>query len=404
MLQGKTILLAVTGGIACYKSANLASMLVKEGCKVHVLMTKNATEFITPCTFEYLTKNRVSVDTFDRNYVFQIEHISLSEQADLVLVAPATANILAKLAHGLADDMLTTTILACDCKKIAVPAMNTKMYENLVTQDNIKKLRYYGWEVIEPIDGKLACGVIGKGKMPEPEDLLEVVKHTLSHEKKDMKGLKVLVTAGATREAIDPVRYITNHSTGKMGYAIARAAAARGAEVTLISGKTNLKKHPYMKVINIISAKEMFDEVKKVSDHQDIIIKTAAVSDYSVKNIYEDKIKKDNFKANISLVPTQDILKWLGENKRDGQFLCGFSMETKNLEENSYKKLIDKNLDMIAANNLKDEGAGFEVDTNRLTLITKNYKKQLPLMSKEELAYKLLDEILLNFKKEHQKN
>lgn len=397
MLQGKTVLLAVTGGIACYKSANLASMLVKEGCNVHVLMTKNATEFITPCTFEHLTKNRVSVDIFDRNYVFQIEHISLSEKADLVLVAPSTANVLAKLAHGFADDMLTTTILACDCPKIAVPAMNTKMYENLVTQDNIKKLRHYGWEVVEPVSGRLACGVTGKGKMPEPEDLLEVVKHTLFHKEKDMKGLKVLVTAGATREAIDPVRYITNHSTGKMGYAIACAAAARGADVTLISGKTNLKKPSYMKVIDIISAKEMFDEVKKVSNHQDIIIKTAAVADYCPKNIYEDKIKKDNFETNISVVPTQDILKWLGENKRSGQFLCGFSMETKNLEENSLKKLIEKNLDMIAANNLKDEGAGFGVDTNRLTLITPNYKKQLPMMTKEEVAYKLLDEILLNF-------
>lgn len=397
MLQGKTVLLAVTGGIACYKSANLASMLVKEGCNVHVLMTKNATEFITPCTFEHLTKNRVSVDTFDRNYVFQIEHISLSEQADLVLVAPSTANVLAKLAHGFADDMLTTTILACDCPKIAVPAMNTKMYENLVTQDNIKKLRNYGWEVIEPVSGRLACGVTGKGKMPEPEDLLEVVKHTLSHKEKDMKGLKVLVTAGATREAIDPVRYITNHSTGKMGYAIARAAAARGADVTLVSGKTNLKKPHYVKVIDIISAKEMFEEVKKVSNDQDIIIKTAAVADYCPQNVYQDKIKKDNFEANISLAPTQDILKWLGENRRDGQFLCGFSMETKNLEENSLKKLMDKNLDMIAANNLKDEGAGFGVDTNRLTLITPNYEKQLPMMSKEEIAYKLLDEILLNF-------
>lgn len=397
MLQGKTVLLAVTGGIACYKSANLASMLVKEGCNVHVLMTKNATEFITPCTFEHLTRNRVSVDTFDRNYVFQIEHISLSEQADLVLVAPSTANVLAKLAHGFADDMLTTTILACDCPKIAVPAMNTKMYENLVTQDNIKKLRNYGWDVIEPVSGRLACGVTGKGKMPEPEDLLEVVKHTLSHKEKDMKGLKVLVTAGATREAIDPVRYITNHSTGKMGYAIARAAAARGADVTLISGKTNLKKPHYVKVIDIISAKEMFDEVKKVSNHQDIIIKTAAVADYCPKNIYQDKIKKYNFEANISLVPTQDILKWLGENKRDGQFLCGFSMETKDLNENSLKKLMEKNLDMIAANNLKDDGAGFGVDTNRLTLITPNYERQLPMMLKEEVAYKLLDEILLNF-------
>ncbi len=397
MLQGKTVLLAVTGGIACYKSANLASMLVKEGCNVHVLMTKNATEFITPCTFEHLTRNRVSVDTFDRNYVFQIEHISLSEQADLVLVAPSTANVLAKLAHGFADDMLTTTILACDCPKIAVPAMNTKMYENLVTQDNIKKLRNYGWDVIEPVSGRLACGVTGKGKMLEPEDLLEVVKHTLSHKEKDMKGLKVLVTAGATREAIDPVRYITNHSTGKMGYAIARAAAARGADVTLISGKTNLKKPHYVKVIDIISAKEMFDEVKKVSNHQDIIIKTAAVADYCPKNIYQDKIKKYNFEANISLVPTQDILKWLGENKRDEQFLCGFSMETKDLNENSLKKLMEKNLDMIAANNLKDDGAGFGVDTNRLTLITPNYERQLPMMLKEEVAYKLLDEILLNF-------
>ena len=395
MLKGKTVLLGVTGGIACYKSANLASALVKQGANVQVLMTKNATEFIGPHTFESLTGNRVSVDTFDRNYQFQVEHIALADQADLVLVAPATANVLAKLAHGLADDMLTTTILACNCPKIAAPAMNTKMYENPVTQDNLDILRKYGWEIVEPASGRLACGAVGKGKMPEPEDLLETVLHALSHEK-DMTGLKVLVTAGPTREALDPVRYLTNHSTGKMGYAIAKAAAARGASVTLVSGPVNLKKPPYMEVVDIVSAQDMFDTVTSRAPDQDIIIKAAAVADYRPATVAEDKIKKSGTDADLSLplARTSDILAWLGEHRAPGQFLCGFSMETRDMVDNSRKKLEKKHIDLIAANNLKQEGAGFGVDTNLLTLIAADGAKELPLMSKEEAAHALLDEIM----------
>ena len=394
-LKGKTVLLGVTGGIACYKSANLASALVKQGANVQVLMTKNATEFIGPHTFESLTGNRVSVDTFDRNYQFQVEHIALADQADLVLVAPATANVLAKLAHGLADDMLTTTILACNCPKIAAPAMNTKMYENPVTQDNLDILRKYGWEIVEPASGRLACGAVGKGKMPEPEDLLETVLHALSHEK-DMSGLKVLVTAGPTREALDPVRYLTNHSTGKMGYAIAKAAAARGAQVTLVSGPVNLKKPPYMEVVDIVSAQDMFDAVTSRAPDQDIIIKAAAVADYRPATVAEDKIKKSGNDSDLSLplARTSDILAWLGEHRAPGQFLCGFSMETKDMVENSKKKLEKKHIDLIAANNLKQAGAGFGVDTNVLTLIAADGAKELPLMSKEEAAHTLLDEIM----------
>ena len=395
MLKGKTVLLGVTGGIACYKSANLASALVKQGANVQVLMTKNATEFIGPHTFESLTGNRVSVDTFDRNYQFQVEHIALADQADLVLVAPATANVLAKLAHGIADDMLTTTILACNCPKIAAPAMNTKMYENPVTQDNLDILRKYGWEIVEPASGRLACGAVGKGKMPEPEDLLETVLHALSHEK-DMTGLKVLVTAGPTREALDPVRYLTNHSTGKMGYAIAKAAAARGASVTLVSGPVNLKKPPYMEVVDIVSAQDMFDAVTSRAPDQDIIIKAAAVADYRPATVAEDKIKKSGNDSDLSLplARTSDILAWLGEHRAPGQFLCGFSMETRDMVENSRKKLEKKHIDLIAANNLKQEGAGFGVDTNLLTLIAADGAKELPLMSKEEAAHALLDEIM----------
>lgn len=394
-LKGKTVLLGVTGGIACYKSANLASALVKQGANVQVLMTKNATEFIGPHTFESLTGNRVSVDTFDRNYQFQVEHIALADQADLVLVAPATANVLAKLAHGLADDMLTTTILACNCPKIAAPAMNTKMYENPVTQDNLDILRKYGWEIVEPASGRLACGAVGKGKMPEPEDLLETVLHALSHEK-DMSGLKVLVTAGPTREALDPVRYLTNHSTGKMGYAIAKAAAARGASVTLVSGPVNLKKPPYMEVVDIVSAQDMFDAVTSRAPDQDIIIKAAAVADYRPATVAEDKIKKSGNDSDLSLplARTSDILAWLGEHRVPGQFLCGFSMETKDMVANSKKKLEKKHIDLIAANNLKQAGAGFGVDTNVLTLIAADGAKELPLMSKEEAAHALLDEIM----------
>ena len=395
MLKGKTVLLGVTGGIACYKSANLASALVKQGANVQVLMTKNATEFIGPHTFESLTGNRVSVDTFDRNYQFQVEHIALADQADLVLVAPATANVLAKLAHGLADDMLTTTILACNCPKIAAPAMNTKIYENPVTQDNLDILRKYGWEIVEPASGRLACGAVGKGKMPEPEDLLETVLHALSHEK-DMTGLKVLVTAGPTREALDPVRYLTNHSTGKMGYAIAKAAAARGAQVTLVSGPVNLKKPPYMEVVDIVSAQDMFDTVTSRAPDQDIIIKAAAVADYRPATVAEDKIKKSGTDADLSLplARTSDILAWLGEHRAPGQFLCGFSMETRDMVDNSRKKLEKKHIDLIAANNLKQAGAGFGVDTNLLTLIAADGAKELPLMSKEEAAHALLDEIM----------
>ena len=394
-LKGKTVLLGVTGGIACYKSANLASALVKQGANVQVLMTKNATEFIGPHTFESLTGNRVSVDTFDRNYQFQVEHIALADQADLVLVAPATANVLAKLAHGLADDMLTTTILACNCPKIAAPAMNTKMYENPVTQDNLDILRKYGWEIVEPASGRLACGAVGKGKMPEPEDLLETVLHALSHEK-DMSGLKVLVTAGPTREALDPVRYLTNHSTGKMGYAIAKAAAARGAQVTLVSGPVNLKKPPYMEVVDIVSAQDMFDAVTSRAPDQDIIIKAAAVADYRPATVAEDKIKKSGNDSDLSLplARTSDILAWLGEHRAPGQFLCGFSMETRDMVANSKKKLEKKHIDFIAANNLKQAGAGFGVDTNVLTLIAADGAKELPLMSKEEAAHALLDEIM----------
>ena len=395
MLKGKTVLLGVTGGIACYKSANLASALVKQGANVQVVMTRNATEFIGPHTFESLTGNRVSVDTFDRNYQFQVEHIALADQADLVLVAPATANVLAKLAHGLADDMLTTTILACNCPKIAAPAMNTKMYENPVTQDNLDILRKYGWEIVEPASGRLACGAVGKGKMPEPEDLLECVLHALSHEK-DMTSLKVLVTAGPTREALDPVRYLTNHSTGKMGYAIAKAAAARGAEVTLVSGPVNLKKPPYMAVVDIVSAQDMFEAVTSRAPEQDIIIKAAAVADYRPANLAEDKIKKSGNDSDLSLPlsRTSDILAWLGQHRSPGQFLCGFSMETRDMVENSKQKLEKKHIDLIAANNLKQEGAGFGVDTNLLTLISPDGAKELPLMSKEEAAHALLDEIM----------
>ena len=395
MLKGKTVLLGVTGGIACYKSANLASALVKQGANVQVVMTRNATEFIGPHTFESLTGNRVSVDTFDRNYQFQVEHIALADQADLVLVAPATANVLAKLAHGLADDMLTTTILACNCPKIAAPAMNTKMYENPVTQDNLDILRKYGWEIVEPASGRLACGAVGKGKMPEPEDLLEYVLHALSHEK-DMTGLKVLVTAGPTQEALDPVRYLTNHSTGKMGYAIAKAAAARGSQVTLVSGPVNLKKPPYMEVVDIVSAQDMFDAVTSRAPEQDIIIKAAAVADYRPASVAEDKIKKSGTDADLSLplARTSDILAWLGEHRVPGQFLCGFSMETKDMVENSKKKLEKKHIDFIAANNLKQAGAGFGVDTNVLTLISSDGARELPLLSKEEAAHALLDEIM----------
>ena len=393
MLQGKTVVLGVTGGIAAYKMPNLASALVKLGCNVQVLMTQNATQFITAVTFETLTGNKALVDTFDRNFSFQVEHIAVADQADLVMIAPATANVIAKLAHGLADDMLTTTVLACNCPKIVVPAMNTKMYENPVTQDNLNTLRRYGWEVVEPASGYLACGAVGKGKLPEPEVLLQVILHDLAHEK-DMMGKKVLVTAGPTQEALDPVRYLTNHSSGKMGYAIAQAAARRGAQVTLVSGLVALKRLPYVETVDVVSAQEMFEAVAVRAAEQDILIKAAAVADYRPMMVAEDKMKKSDDALSIPLERTQDILGWLGQHRRPGQFLCGFSMETQNMVENSRKKLEKKQVDMIAANNLKVEGAGFGVDTNLLTLITKDGLDELPLVTKEEAADLLLDRIL----------
>jgi len=393
MLKDKTILLGVTGSIAAYKTANLASLLVKQHCDVHVLMTANATEFISPITFETLTNNKVPVDTFDRNFQYNTEHIALAKRADLVVIAPATANIIAKLANGIADDMLTTTVLACRCNKIIAPAMNTAMYENPVTQENLNKLKSFGWKVITPASGWLACGDVGLGKMPEPELLLETILFE-SACKKDMAGLKVLVTAGPTMEALDPVRFISNHSSGKMGYAIARAAAQRGAEVTLVSGKTALDPPLYVEVVNVLSAADMFEAVTSRSADQDIIIKAAAVSDYRPAEVAHDKIKKKDDNLSIPLVRTMDILKYLGEHRREGQFLCGFSMETQNLIENSRKKLESKHVDMIACNNLKDEGAGFAVNTNLLTLITSDDEIRLPLLTKEEVAHKLLDAIL----------
>ena len=393
MLQGKTVVLGVTGGIAAYKMPNLASALVKLGCNVQVLMTQNATQFITAVTFETLTGNKALVDTFDRNFSFQVEHIAVADQADLVMIAPATANVIAKLAHGLADDMLTTTVLACNCPKIVVPAMNTKMYENPVTQDNLNILRRYGWEVVEPASGYLACGAVGKGKLPEPEALLQVILHDLAHEK-DMVGKKVLVTAGPTQEALDPVRYLTNHSSGKMGYAIAQAAARRGAQVTLVSGPVALKRLPYVETVDVVSAQEMFEAVAVRAAEQDILIKAAAVADYRPMVVAEDKMKKSDDALSIPLERTQDILGWLGQHRQPGQFLCGFSMETQNMVENSRKKLEKKRVDMIAANNLKVEGAGFGVDTNLLTLITKAGLDELPMVTKEAAADLLLDSIL----------
>ncbi|MCI8537413.1 MAG: bifunctional phosphopantothenoylcysteine decarboxylase/phosphopantothenate--cysteine ligase CoaBC [Oscillospiraceae bacterium] len=401
MLNGKTVLLGVTGGIACYKSAMLASALVKQHCNVQVLMTEHAAEFIGPHTFESLTGNRVALDTFDRNYVHQVEHIALADQADLVLIAPATANVLAKLTHGIADDMLTTVVLACSCPKIAAPAMNTKMYENPVTQGNLHSLRRYGWEIVEPASGRLACGAVGQGKMPEPEDLLEIVLHALVHER-DMEGLRVLVTAGPTQEALDPVRFLTNHSTGSMGYAIARAASARGAVVTLVSGPTALKKPAYVETVDVVTAQEMFDAVTSRSGEQDIIIKAAAVADYRPASVAAEKIKKseDGTDLTLQLERTSDILGWLGEHRREGQFLCGFSMETERLLENSRMKLAKKHLDLIAANNLREEGAGFGRSTNVLTLISAEDELALPLMSKDEAAHRLLDVIVSRRKKE----
>lgn len=393
MLTGKTILLGVTGSIAAYKAAALASALKKTGADIHVIMTENGTKLVSPTTFEALTGNRVSVDTFDRSFAYNVEHISLAKKADLVLVAPATANIIAKLANGLADDMLSTTILASTCPKLIAPAMNTNMYQNPVTQQNLDRLRDLGWMVLTPGSGRLACGDVGVGKMAEPEELLEAVLMELAYEK-NMVGLRVLVTAGPTQEAIDPVRFISNHSSGKMGYAIAKAAAQRGAFVTLLSGKTSLDPPPYVEVIQITTAEEMFQAVMDKSKAQDIIIKAAAVADYTPVETASEKIKKSEGESNLSLRRTTDILKYLGENRFKGQYLCGFSMETENVIENSRKKLTGKGVDMIAANSLCEEDAGFGADTNRLTLITERDEIALPLLTKEEAAHRLLNEIL----------
>ena len=394
MLKGKTVLLGVTGSIAAYKIANLASMLVKLHCNVHVIMTENATNFIHPITFETLTNNRCIVDTFDRNFQYNVEHVSLAKQADVVLIAPASANVIAKLAHGIADDMLTTTTLACTCKKIVSPAMNTQMYNNRITQDNIQTLKDYDFEVITPASGFLACRDIGAGKMPEPEVLLDYILKEIAFEK-DMDGLNVLVTAGPTQEGIDPVRYITNHSTGKMGYAIAQNAMLRGANVTLVTGPTNIKKPPFVNVIDIKSAQDMFEAVTSHAEEQDIIIKSAAVADYRPATVSDEKVKKKDGEMAIQLERTQDILKSLGEHKKEGQFLCGFSMETQNMLENSRTKLAKKNLDMIIANNLKVAGAGFGTDTNVVTMITKDQEIELEIMSKAEVAKCILDQILI---------
>lgn len=393
MLKGKTVLLGVTGSIAAYKIAYLASALKKLHAQVHVLMTQNATNFINPITFETLTGNKCLVDTFDRNFQFSVEHVSIAKQADVVMIAPASANVIGKLAHGIADDMLTTTIMACKCKKIVSPAMNTNMYENPIVQDNLAILQHYGYEVIEPASGYLACGDTGAGKMPEPEMLLDYILREIAKEK-DLLGRKVLVTAGPTQEAIDPVRYITNHSSGKMGYALAKAAMLRGADVTLVSGPCAIEPPPFVKLVPVVTAKEMFDAVTSVSFEQDIIIKAAAVADYRPTNVYEDKVKKHEEQMSIKLEKTDDILGYLGEHRLPGQFLCGFSMETQNMLGNSRAKLGKKHLDMVAANNLKVAGAGFQGDTNVLTLITQDEDVSLQLMSKEDAANVILDKIL----------
>lgn len=392
-LKGKTIVLGVTGSIAAYKIASLASALKKLEADVHVLMTKNATNFINPITFETLIGNKCLVDTFDRNFQFSVEHVSLAKLADVVMIAPATANVIGKLANGLADDMLTTTVMACKCKKFISPAMNTNMFENPVVQDNLAKLEHYQYEVIQPASGYLACGDTGAGKMPEPEVLLSYLLRECCCEK-DMLGKRVLVTAGPTQEAIDPVRYITNHSSGKMGYAIAEMAMLRGAQVTLVSGQTALTPPMFVDFVPVVSAQEMFDEVIARAEEQDIIIKAAAVADYRPATVADQKMKKSEDAMSLSLERTTDILSYLGQRKTSGQFLCGFSMETENVLGNSRAKLEKKNLDMIAANSLRQEGAGFAGDTNILTLITQNGQRELELMSKKQAAMELLTEIL----------
>ena len=393
MLTNKTILLGVTGGIAAYKSAYLASALTKLHANVEVIMTEHATRFIAPLTFEQLTGRRCMVDTFDRNFSHQVEHIALADRADLVLIAPATANVCAKLAHGLADDMLTTTVLACTCPKLIAPAMNTHMFENPVTQDNLDILRRYGWEVIAPGSGHLACGAVGPGRMPEPQDLVEHILRAIALPH-DLQGKTVLVTAGPTQEALDPVRYLTNHSTGKMGYAIAKTAMLRGAEVTLVSGPTALKKPPFVEVVDVVSAQDMFEAVSARQEQSDLIFKAAAVADYTPTGYSDDKIKKKDSDLSIPLKRTQDILQYLGDHRRSGQVICGFSMETRDMVENSTAKLEKKHVDMICANNLKVAGAGFGTDTNVITLITREGLTELPLMSKEEAAGKIIDRAL----------
>lgn len=395
MLTGKTVVLGVTGSIAAYKMANLTSMLVKQHADVYVLMTKNATNFIHPITFETLTNHKTLVDTFDRNFNYNIEHVSLAKKADIVLVAPASANVIGKIANGIADDMLTTTVMACKCKKLIAPAMNTQMFENPIVQDNLKKLEHYGMTVIQPAVGLLACKDVGAGKLPSEEELMDYILQEIRFEK-DLVGKKLLITAGPTVESIDPVRFISNHSTGKMGYALARVAAERGADVTLISGPVNLQAPRFVKLVPVVSAQDMFEAVKAHSAEADIIIKAAAVADYTPEVVADEKIKKSDGEAELKLKRTTDILKWLGENRAAGkkQFLCGFSMETEHMVENSRAKLEKKNLDMIVANNLKVPGAGFGVDTNVVTLITRSETKELPQMSKEEAAAGILNEIL----------
>lgn len=390
MLKGKTVLLGVTGGIAAYKIANLASALVKLHADVNVIMTQNATNFINPITFESLTGNKCIVDTFDRNFKFKVEHIALAELADVFMVAPASANVIGKIASGIADDMLTTTFMACKKKKILAPAMNTNMYENPIVQDNIRKLKDYGMEIIEPATGYLACGTTGSGKLPDEKILLEYILREVAYEK-DLSGKTVLVTAGPTREAVDPVRFISNHSTGKMGYAIARAAGLRGARVILVSGPVSLEPPLFAELVPVVSAEDMYNAVMKYKDDADIIIKSAAVADYTPVAASSEKIKKQDGDMRIELKRTRDILKELGQSRRENQFICGFAMETENLIENAVRKLETKNVDMIVANSLKTEGAGFGTDTNVVTLITKDGKTELPLMSKIDVAMKILD-------------
>lgn len=393
MLTGKTVVLGVTGSIAAYKIANLASMLVKMHADVHVIMTQNATNFINPITFETLTSNKCLVDTFDRNFQFNVEHVALAKRADIFMVAPASANVIGKIANGIADDMLTTTIMACKAPKYIAPAMNTNMFENAIVQDNIEKLKRFGYGIIVPATGYLACGDTGAGKLPSEEVLLSYILKELHYEK-DMQGKKVLVTAGPTMEAMDPVRFISNHSTGKMGYAIARCAMERGAEVTLITGQTAIEKPPFVKVIPVVSAADMFEAVKEHYADMDYIVKAAAVADYTPEHVATDKMKKSDADMSVSLVRTVDILKYIGEHRKLGQVICGFAMETKDLLENATKKLTSKNVDMIAANNLKVAGAGFGTDTNVITLIRKDGTKELPILSKEEAAKVILDEMM----------